>query len=51
METISTLLILLGKPSSWIDCGPGESVLPVRLILFVLKEPGVTELPAVAAAL
>lgn len=50
METISPLVSLLGKPGSRIEGGPGESVLPVRSVLFVPKEPAVTE-PAAAAAL
>lgn len=44
METISPLVSLLGKPGSRIEGGPGESVLPVRSVLFVPKEPAVTEL-------
>lgn len=51
METISPLVSLLGKPGSRIERGPGESVLPVRSVLFVPEEPAVTELPAAAAAL
>lgn len=50
METISPLMSLLGKPGSRIERGPGESVLPVRSVLFVPEEPAVTELPGARPA-
>jgi len=48
METIFQLLILLGKSGSW-QVGWVRWILRLKLVLFVRNEPGVTELPVLAA--